>query len=98
MDKIAIQKKIDSNRDKINYIVCSDEDPTLKKLLITNLAKSNESLIKMAKKYKCEKGHISTIETMQHEYDFGYDQYCCKQCGDVMIDEIRGIVYAKEVV
>ena len=49
MDKIAIQKKIDSNRDKINYIVCSDEDPTLKKLLINNLAKSNERLIERLK-------------------------------------------------
>lgn len=46
MDKIEIQKKIDNNRDKIDYIVCSDEDPTLKKILITNLAKSNERLIK----------------------------------------------------
>tara|TARA_R110000796_G_scaffold88978_1_gene192342 strand:+ start:1137 stop:1310 length:174 start_codon:yes stop_codon:yes gene_type:complete len=46
IDKIAIQKKIDSNRDKINYVVCSDEDPTLKKMLITNLAKMNTRLIK----------------------------------------------------
>tara|TARA_B110000008_G_C16946178_1_gene554549 strand:+ start:1762 stop:1914 length:153 start_codon:yes stop_codon:yes gene_type:complete len=46
MDKIAIQNKIDNNRDKINYIVSSDEDPMLKKILITNLAKSNERLIK----------------------------------------------------
>ena len=46
MDKIAIQKKIDKNRDSINTIVTSDEDPTLKKILITQLSKSNERLIK----------------------------------------------------
>ena len=46
MDKIAIQKKIDKNRDKINTIVCSNEDPTFKKILITQLSKSNERLIK----------------------------------------------------
>lgn len=50
MDKIAIQKKIDSNRDKINYIVCSDECPMLKKILITNISKSNERLIKRLNK------------------------------------------------
>ena len=46
MDKTAIQKKIDNNRDKINIIVISDEDPKLKKILITQLSKSNERLIK----------------------------------------------------
>jgi hypothetical protein len=46
MDKIAIQEKIDRNRDKINIIVTSDENPTLKKILITQLSKSNERLIK----------------------------------------------------
>lgn len=45
-NKEAIQNKIDKNRDQINTIVCSDEDPTLKKILITNLSKSNERLIK----------------------------------------------------
>ena len=48
-------------------------------------------------KYKCEKGHISTRETMRHEYDFGYDQLCCRGCGDVLIDDLKGIVYAEIV-
>ena len=46
MDKIAIQKKIDKNRDSINTIVTSDKDPTIKKIIITQLSKSNERLIK----------------------------------------------------
>lgn len=46
MTRDEIQKKIDKNRDSINTIVCSDEDPTLKKILITQLSKSNERLIK----------------------------------------------------
>lgn len=48
--KAAIQKKIDKNRDMINTIVCSDADPTLKKILITQLSKSNEILIETLNK------------------------------------------------
>ena len=46
MTKQVIESKIARNRELINGAVTSDLDPTLKKMLITNLSKQNESLIK----------------------------------------------------
>lgn len=40
-----LQKKIDRNRELINDILLSDEDPGIKHFLITKLSKSNEKLI-----------------------------------------------------
>ena len=44
-----IKAKIEKNRDLINVVVTSDENPILKKILITQLSKSNERLIKQLK-------------------------------------------------
>lgn len=49
MDKTTIQRKIDRNRELINGAVTSDLDPSLKKMLITNLSKQNENLIERLK-------------------------------------------------
>ena len=44
-----IKAKIEKNRDLINVVVTSDENPILKKILITQLSKNNERLIKQLK-------------------------------------------------
>ena len=44
-----IKAKIEKNRDLINVVVTSDKDPILKKILITQLSKNNERLIKQLK-------------------------------------------------
>ena len=44
-------------------------------------------------KYLCECGNIQTREEMRREYDFGYDQLCCTKCGDVLIDNLHGVVH-----
>ncbi len=46
MTKKEINSKIERNRELINGTVTSDLDPSLKQMLITNLSKQNESLIK----------------------------------------------------
>ena len=45
MTEEQINKKIENNREWINKIVMSDEDPSLKKLLITRLSDANAKLI-----------------------------------------------------
>jgi hypothetical protein len=52
VDKKAIQKNIDKNRDMINDIVLSDLNPTDKKELITILSDSNKKLIEKLKMIK----------------------------------------------
>jgi len=46
MTKEEIKLKIERNRKLIDRAVTSDEHPSLKKMLVTNLSKNNESLIK----------------------------------------------------
>ena len=44
-------------------------------------------------RYLCECGKVQTREEMRREYDFGYDQLCCTKCGDVLIDDLHGVVH-----
>lgn len=44
-------------------------------------------------RYLCECGKVQTREEMRKEYDFGYDQLCCTKCGDVLIDDLHGVVH-----
>ena len=48
-------------------------------------------------KYLCECGNIQTREEMRREYDFGYDQLCCTQCGNVLIDDLHGVVHCTTI-
>lgn len=44
-------------------------------------------------RYLCECGKVQTREEMRREYDFGYDQLCCTKCGNVLIDDLHGVVH-----
>lgn len=46
-------------------------------------------------KYKCDCGWVGNTDEMDREMDFEYDQSCCPECNDVMIDLLHGIVYVK---
>ena len=45
MELDRIKSRIDKNRDLINRVVTSDEEPSFKKIMITRLSKENEKLI-----------------------------------------------------
>lgn len=47
----------------------------------------------VSKLYICECGKKQTVQEMREEIGEGYTQYCCKGCGDVLIDDIKGVVY-----
>ena len=47
----------------------------------------------VSKRYICECGKKQTVQEMKEEIGEGYTQYCCKKCGDVLIDDIKGVVY-----
>ena len=47
--------------------------------------------------YLCECGNVETREEMRREYDFGYDQLCCTKCGDVLIDNLHGVVHCTTI-
>lgn len=47
----------------------------------------------VSKRYICECGKKQTVQEMREEIGEGYTQYCCKGCGDVLIDDIKGVVY-----
>jgi len=47
--------------------------------------------------YLCECNKMQTREDMRRESDFGYDQLVCTDCGDVLIDDLHGKIYVKEV-
>ncbi len=49
MDKIAIQKRIDKNRELINRALNNDLSPVFLKRIVTELSESNEKLIKKLK-------------------------------------------------
>ena len=44
-------------------------------------------------RYLCECGKVQPRKEMRREYDFGYDQLCCTKCGDVLIDDLHGVVH-----
>ena len=44
-------------------------------------------------RYKCDCGKIQTRKEMRREFDFGYDQLCCTDCGDVLIDDLHGVTH-----
>jgi predicted SprT family Zn-dependent metalloprotease len=47
----------------------------------------------VSKRYICECGKKQTVSEMREEIGGGYTQYCCRKCGDVLIDDIKGVVY-----
>lgn len=47
--------------------------------------------------YICECGKVQIREDMRREYDFGYDQLCCTKCGDVLIDDLHGMIHCKKL-
>jgi hypothetical protein len=44
-------------------------------------------------RYLCECGWKGTTEEMKREYDSGYDQSCCPECNDVLINNLNWEVY-----
>jgi len=53
--------------------------------------------MEIKKKYLCECGNIQTRKEMRNEYNFGYDQLCCTKCGDVLIDNLHGVVHCTTI-
>lgn len=49
------------------------------------------------KTYLCSCGKEQSVPEMREEVGDDYTQYCCSDCGEVLIDDISGEIYAEEV-